>query len=144
MARLRAVLLAFAAGALAGALVLGMGGRLLMAALVLQAGGQPSFTAGGSLAVVAVGTGYGAVGGLLLLLFLRRRPGAGLRAEALLGLLLLGVAWVTSPVGRRAAAGRLALVLGLAVPAFVIWGLLATVLLARWHPGQGAWRSASA
>jgi hypothetical protein len=138
------VLLALAAGALAGALVLGVGGRLLMAALVLLVGGQPSFTAGGSLTVVAVGTGYGAVGGLLVLLLLRRRPGGRLLAGVLLGLLLLGVAWLTSPVGRRAAAGRLALILALAVPTFVVWGLLATVLLARWHARRGASRSAAA
>jgi hypothetical protein len=144
MSPLRVVLLALAAGALAGALVLGVGGRLLMAALVILAGGRPSFTAGGSLTVVAVGTGYGAVGGLLVLLLLRRRTGARPLAGALLGLLLLGVAWVTSPIGRRAAAGRLPLVLGLAVPAFVVWGLLATALLARWHPRRGASRSAAA
>jgi hypothetical protein len=144
MSHFRVALLALAAGALAGALVLGVGGRLLMAGLVLFAKGQPSVTPGGSLQVVSVGTGYGAAGGLLLLLL--RWVGAGWRrpAGALLGLLLLAVAWLTSPVGRGAAAGRRPMVLGLAVPAFVIWGLLAAALLARWQSRRGVPRGAAA
>jgi hypothetical protein len=132
--RLRTAPLALAAGALAGALVLGVGGRLLMAIVALLAGGQPSFSLGGSLEVLVVGTGYGVVGGLLLPL-LPRTAGAGRwPAPALLGVLLFAVAWLTSSVGRGAATGRLPLIVLLALPAFVLWGFLATALYARWQP----------
>jgi hypothetical protein len=142
MSRFRVALLAVAAGGLAGVLVLGVGGRLLMAVLVLLAGGHPSFSPGGSLKVISVGTGYGAVGGLLLLL-VSWRTGRQRLAGALLGLLLFAVAWLTSPVGRAAAAGRLPRVLGLAVPAFMIWGLVAAALLARWQLQRGVRRAAA-
>lgn len=122
-----------AAGALAGALVLGLGGRLLMAIVVLLAGGQPGFSLGGSFEVLVVGTGYGAGGGLLLLLLLRTGGTRRRSAAALLGVLLFAVAWLTSSVGRGAAAGRLPLIVLLALPTFMLWGLLATSLHERWQ-----------
>lgn len=135
MQRCKEAVLALAAGAITGALVLGVGGRLLMAALVLAAGGRPGFSFGGSIEVVMVGTAYGAVGGLLLLP-LRQAVGGNRRlAGPLLGLVLFGLGWLTSRVGRAAAAGpggRLAIVIGLAALAFVAYGLTTNALLARW------------
>jgi hypothetical protein len=132
--RFQAALLALAAGAVAGALVLGVGGRLLMAIVVLLAGGQPRFSTGGSFEVLVLGTGYGAGGGLLIPLLPRTVGARQRQAAALLGVLLFAVAWLTSSVGRGAAAGRRPLIVLLALPAFVLWGILATTLYARWHP----------
>jgi hypothetical protein len=132
--RLQAAPLALAAGALAGALVLGVGGRLFMAIVVLLGGGQPSFSPGGSFEVLLVGTGYGAGGGLLLPLLVRTVGARRRLAAAMLGVLLFAVAWMTSSVGRGAAAGRLPLIVLLSLPVFVLWGILATALYARWQP----------
>jgi hypothetical protein len=114
--------------------VLGVGGRLLMSGLVLVAGGHPSWSLGGSASVLLVATGYGALGGVLLLPLRRACRGATLPAGAALGIVLFALAWVTSPAGRGAASGlggRLPLALGLAAAAFVGYGLLTAWLFAR-------------
>lgn len=106
-----------------------------MAALVLLGGKRPSFSIGGSAEVVLLGTGYGAVGGLLLLPLRRVLGRIGLPAGALAGVLLFALAWVSSPVGRSAAAGlgeNRPLALGLAALAFLLYGLATNRLLARW------------
>jgi hypothetical protein len=123
------------AGTLAGALVLGAGGRLLMSGLVLVGGGHPSWSVGGSLTVLLVGTGYGALGGVLLPPVRRVCGDATLPAGAVLGIVLFGLAWVTSLAGRGAASGlggRLPLALGLAAGTFVGYGLLTAWLFARY------------
>lgn len=138
--RAREALLTLAAGTIAGALVLGIGGRLLMAALVLLTGGRPGFTAGGSLKITLVGTAYGALGGLLLLPLRHVVGGRRVLSGPLLGLILLGVGWLTSRVGRAAASGsvrRVVLVAALAALAFITYGVATDALLARWLPRQG-------
>ncbi len=128
--------IALLAGAGAGLVALGVGGRVAMAALVLAAGGRPDVTLGGSLEVLAVGTGYGAAGGLLALGL--RRPLTAPRMlgrGGALGLGLLAIAWLTSRVGRSAASGLAAtrpLAIALAVICFVGYGLLVEGFLHRW------------
>ena len=106
-----------------------------MAALVVLRGDRPDVTLGGSLEVIAIGAGYGVAGGLLALgagRVLRLRP--TLARDCLLAMGLLGVAWLTSRVGRSAAAGlshqRWAAVV-LAVICFLGYGLLLHRLLGR-------------
>ena len=55
-------------GAVLGAIVLGIGGRVVMAIVQHQATGTWSFTVGGSLTVVAMGALSGVAGAVLLLL----------------------------------------------------------------------------
>jgi len=145
--RIREGLLPLAAGTVAGLLVLGLGGRLLMAALVLLRGGRPGFTAGGSLRVVLVGTAYGALGGLLLLPLRRVVGGRRLLSGPLLGLVLLVVGWLTSPVGRATASGpgrREVIVVALAVLAFIAYGVTTDVLLGHWLARQSRFARAAA
>jgi hypothetical protein len=129
-------------GAAAGLVALGLGGRLAMAALVLAGGGRPEITLGGTLEVLAVGTGYGAAGGLLAL-GMHRAFGTRVRPwhSGALGLSLLLLAWLTSRAGRGAAAGLTApplLGVALAVGCFVGYGFLVQVLLSRWLDHRGS------
>ena len=65
-----------AVGAGVGALVLGIGGRAAMRGIAILSGAPPSFSWGGSLRVVLLGSLAGLVGGLILLglrTFLRNR-----------------------------------------------------------------------
>jgi hypothetical protein len=131
----RLLLISIVAGMLAGALVLGIGGRLLMSGLVLLGGAQPRFSLGGSANVVLIGALYGAAGGVLLVPLRRASRRIRLPAGVLLGLVLFGLAWLTSRAGRGAAAGlggRLPVAVVLAAGTFVTYGLLTTRLFARW------------
>lgn len=119
-----------------------------MALLVGARGDRPSVTLGGSLEVVAVGAGYGLLGGLLAVgidTVLRRRP--TWLQHCLLALGLLAIAWFTSRAGRSAATGlgtQRWLAVGLAVTCFVGYGLLLRGLLRRWGPRDGDHRARSA
>lgn len=61
------------AGTLLGLVILGAGGRLVMAAITANAGGTPRFTLGGTLTVVMLYTLVGLFG-ISLSLFMTRRP----------------------------------------------------------------------
>ena len=100
MKRWRLYVAAIVAGTVAGAVVLGVGGRLAMAALAIAGGDGPRFSWGGSLEVLLVGTFYGAIGGVLLAASQRIWPRVGRWRGAGLGAALLGIAWATSTVGR--------------------------------------------
>ncbi|MGH7631981.1 MAG: hypothetical protein ACREOF_21815 [Gemmatimonadales bacterium] len=142
MSPVRSIATALAAGALAGLLALGLGGRLAMAVLVVARDARPAVSLGGSLEVLAVGTGYGAVGGLVALGAGRvLGPRTGRWHGIGLGLALLVAAWLTSSTGRSAAAGLEAqgtLAVALAVLCFGGFGLLLHGLLARWLPPPDA------
>ena len=132
----RGFLVGAAAGALAGTAVLGLGGRLAMAGLVLVRGGRPEFSAGGSLEVVLVGAFYGALGGLLAPLLDRFAPtlGAVTRGTAI-GLLVFGIAGMSSDAARGPAAGLGGLmlpVLAAAAALCVVYGVAVERLRARW------------
>jgi hypothetical protein len=65
---------AVALGAGAGALFLGVGGRLVMHAFAVATAGSGRFTLGGSLSVVLAGAIAGAIGGILLVVIERFLP----------------------------------------------------------------------
>jgi hypothetical protein len=54
-------------GALLGLVILGIGGRAAMAYVAVQSGGSPSFTLGGTLTVIALGTASGLAGAVMAL-----------------------------------------------------------------------------
>lgn len=90
--------------------------------------------------MLLVGTGYGALGGALLPPLRRASRAATVPTGAVLGIVLFGLAWVTSPAGRGAASGlgeRLPLAMGLAAGAFIGYGLLAAWLFARCGADRG-------
>lgn len=135
MPQSRAGLIAVLAGVVAGGGVLGIGGRIAMAALPLLTGAQPRFTWAGSFEVVLLGTLYGGVGGFVLAFLRRIRPMASRGAGAAFGLLMLGIAWLTSPVGRATAPTvrvGVPVVLAVAAVVFVAYGVLACTLAHRW------------
>jgi len=70
----RRLLRAGAAGATAGLLILGIGGRLLMRLTALIAGRAPGFSWGGSLEVLAAGALFGGAGGLAWVALARFAP----------------------------------------------------------------------
>lgn len=102
MCRLRIAGLAALSGLLVGAVVLGLGGRLLMHAVALALRGTGGFTWGGTLEVVAAGALFGLAGGLLLLAVPHRR--AGMRAPLHVVVLFAFIA-LTSNAARSAVAG---------------------------------------
>lgn len=62
----RAALLSIVAGAVLGLLILGVGGRLAMHAIVRLGGGAGAFTLGGTATVIGLGAAAGAVAGFVL------------------------------------------------------------------------------
>lgn len=87
-------------GAALGAIVLGIGGRVLMRIIAVALGDAGAFSLGGSLDVVAAGILFGALGGLLLIILDRTRVRRG-RALLIAGALFL-VIGLTSDAARGA------------------------------------------
>ena len=134
--RLRNVIAALVAGILAGALLLGIGGRLAMLVLALSIGLQPEFSWGGSFDVVVLGTIYGAAGGAILAVLRDLWPRSGQWAGAISGLILVGAAWAMSAVGRQAAAANPAgvpLIFIVSAVLFLAYGFAANALVTAWH-----------
>jgi hypothetical protein len=104
----RLVTRTLAAGALLGAAILGVGGRLAMAAIASSAGAKPSFTVGGTLTVVALGAASGLAGGIIALVsrwaMRRLMPSRAWPQHVLFAVLLLLVTLRglhgTVPIGR--------------------------------------------
>lgn len=135
----RAVAAPSLAGASAGLLVLGIGGRLAMAALPLFTGNPVRFSWGGTVEVLIVGTGYGLAGGILLALIPHRRSTATWARGTLLGLVTCALAWATSAVGRSTAAGALVpvpTVVLISLFCFLLYGLLTAALASLWATRQ--------
>ena len=135
--RLRMVILA---GLLAGMLILGLGGRLVMRILAYTTLTPPRFTAAGSLQVLAAGTAWGGVTAPLWLLLERLRSPRlrGLAFGALvLGLAAIGFA-VLAAVSGPLVAPLVFRLLGafLFVLLFLGHGWLVDWLATRWARGQ--------
>jgi len=140
---LRSDLASVAAGFVAGIIVLGIGGRLAMAALPTLTGTRPVFSWGGSVEVVLLGAMYGAVGGVILALLIRLGRPVGATRGLLLGVLLLGAAWASSSVGRstaRSAPVALPAVVLIGGVVFLGYGILADKLERRWRRESDAGR----
>lgn len=129
----------FLAAVVAGAVVLGVGGRLAMAGLSVANGNRLAFSWGGSLEVVALGTFYGTIGAIPLAI-IRRFWASGWTRGAVHGALMLGIAWLSSTVGRSTAAASptaVPAILGVSLVVFILYGLLADrlagLISARWR-----------
>jgi len=123
-------------GALAGAFVLGLGGRLAMRAVALAGGLPPAFSVGGTLEVLLIGALYGGAGGLFYELLARLRPEWHWPRAAILGVALFGFAAATSAAGRGAVAGvpqLRAVVLALFGVLFLAYGTVVHALMVRWE-----------
>ena len=122
---------------MSGAVVLGAGGRLGMAGLVLVRGARPEFNAGGSLEVVLVGAFCGVAGGFAAPLLALVAPSLGARARgATVGLLVFGVMALASDAARGPAVGQGSLmipVLAAAAAMCVGYGLALERLRERWE-----------
>ncbi|MGH7467841.1 MAG: hypothetical protein ACRENP_07605 [Longimicrobiales bacterium] len=95
----RSLPVALCMGALVGALVLGMGGRVAMRVFALLDGLNPGLSLGGTVTVVFLGACAGAFGGGLLWLGRRAFPGSAvLRGLLFWGAMLLLTARVLNPL----------------------------------------------
>jgi hypothetical protein len=108
-------------GAGAGALFLGVGGRLVMHAFAVATAGLGSFTLGGSLSVVLAGAIAGAIGGILFVVIERFLP----KRRWLRGTLFAAVCYLIATPGFRPPRP---LVFALFAPAFLAYGMA----LERW------------
>jgi len=125
------------AGAIAGFLVLGVGGRLLMRAVAFTAAEAPRFSLGGTLEVVGLGMLWGAVTAPLLLLAGRAQRDRRL-AGVIHGLLVLAAAvavfFLLTGGGGRVVAPPLFIVSSAVLfpLLFVAHGCTVHVLVVRW------------
>jgi hypothetical protein len=114
------------AGPVAGALVLGAGGRLAMYASAVHAARAPHFSMGGSLGIVLIGAVLGTIGALLFGLATRRLAHVRVAHGAVFGLLFLAVVAPLQPPAIReevdAFRGRLAFPLACFALAFAGYG----------------------
>lgn len=121
------------AGALAGAIVLGVGGRLLMRLVaVLFLPGPEGFSWGGSLEVVAAGLLFGGAAGVVWAPLTRWVP-PPLVGPAL-GLVTFGGIAVGSPTARGAASGMPIPGLALFLALCLAFGWTTHALARRWTP----------
>lgn len=131
---MRILLRAGLAGALTGALVLGVGGRVVMRLAALIGGRAPVFSWGGSLEVVVAGALYGAAGGLLWVVLARRLRRAA-TGPALGGVTFGGIGLVSN-VAQGAAASLpvapRAVVLALFLALCVACGVVTDRVARRW------------
>lgn len=131
--RVRTLAVAGLAGAIAGALILGVAGRAAMGAAATLRGMDFGYALGATLDVVMVSLIYGLAGGLLLGLLGRVRAGRWL-AGAAMGALLFCFAFFTSEAARSAVSGMgfgfLRSTFGVSALLFLLWGL-GTALLIR-------------
>jgi hypothetical protein len=125
---------ALAAGAIAGALVLGLIGRMATAAVALVTGHPPNLSLNGLLEVAVAGALLGILGGLLLLAFRRGRQ-TGVVRGVLVGVTLFLASVLASWLAGRVEFGVPASGLMFSVVALVYagWGLSADALLTRFE-----------
>lgn len=122
------------AGALTGALVLGVGGRMAMRLAALIGDRAAGFTWGGSLEVVAAGALYGAAGGLLWVA-VARRLGRAMTGPALGAATFAGIGLVSDAAQSAAASlpgPRRLTALALFLLLCVAWGVATDIAARRW------------
>lgn len=122
------------AGAVTGALVLGLGGRVVMRLAALIAARTPGFSWGGTLEVIAAGAMFGAAGGLAWVV-IARRLGQRATPVALGPVTFAGIGLVSDAAQGAAASipmpGRL-VALALFLALCVSWGVATDVVARRW------------
>ncbi len=115
------------AGALAGTIFLGAGGRVAMALFALATGRSPGFTLGGTLSVILSGAIAGVVGGVVLAAVDRLLP----RTTWLRGLALGALCYLIAIPGFRPPRP---LVFALFAPLFAGYGVTTLALVRRLTP----------
>ncbi len=132
---------ALLAGAVAGALVLGLAGRFAMAGIALALGRATNLSLRGVVMVVIVGAVVGALGGVLVLVLGRVSHGSGItRGLAAGGIMFLGSVLVAGVTGELAPGLPSIQIVTLAVVAatFLAYGICADALLSRFEGGADA------
>jgi len=125
---------ALVAGAVTGALILGIAGRGATAVVSLLSGSPLNLSLRGVSEVVIVGTLVGAIGGVLLLVLKSVFRGAGPARGAMVGVVLFAcsalVSWVKGKVAFSVAPTQL-FTLIVAVTIFIVYGVCLDALMAR-------------
>ena len=129
---------ALVAGAVTGALVLGIAGRGATAGIALVTGNAVNLSLKGVLELVIVGTVVGAIGGVLLLVLRSVRGGARLARGAIVGVVLFAcsilVSWVNGKIAFSVTPTQL-FTLIVVVIMFMVYGVCADALLTRFEDG---------
>lgn len=129
---------AVAAGAIAGAVILGIIGRLATVGVAIVTGFPLNLTARGWFEVAVAGAAVGAVGGVLLNAMRSRLQPP--KRGVIVGAVLFGAMAVASWAGGRIGAGAPAvtwITLAVVAVVFVVYGLGADVLLDRFEKRDG-------
>jgi hypothetical protein len=129
-------LLALLAGAISGAIILGLAGRVATAGVALITGNSLNLSLRGVLEVVIVGTFVGAIGGVLLLALRNVYPGNRFVLGIIVGIILFVCSiFFVSVSGRVAFDGSFIqfFTLGVVAAVFVIYGIWTAALLIRFN-----------
>ena len=129
---------ALIAGAVTGALVLGIAGRGATAGIALVTGNALNLSLRGVLEVLIVGTLVGAIGGVLLLVLKSVCGAARLARGAIVGVVLFScsalVSWVNGKIAFSVAPTQLFTLIVMVIM-FIVYGVCADALLARFEDG---------
>ena len=132
----REILLALLAGAVSGALVLGIVGRAATAGVALVIGDSLNLSLKGVLEVVIIGMFVGAVGGILLLMLKNVFRGDGLTLGVIVGLIMFVCSTIFVIISGRVTFDMSFIqffVFGVSIFIFVIYGILSSALLTRFN-----------
>jgi hypothetical protein len=134
---MKAFRISLLAGFVAGLVVLGFGGRVVMRVLTVTTEAAPEFTVGGTLEVFGVGVGWGVLTAPLLLLVKRQQKLSGRGEGPVFGLLTLALAILLTGVtfgfdGIVAPGGLIVLSSVLFPGLFVLHGMVVAALTRRW------------
>ena len=124
MKLLRCSFLGLAAGLVVGALVLGVGGRLVMSIIAAMGGLRPVWSLGGASEVVVFGAFVGAGCGLILGLVEAKLPGGSLAKGLIVGVLLFGAMVLVQPSSARSAMAGFTQLTG---PVMLLFGMISLV-----------------
>ena len=103
MRLIKKIALGLLGGLFVGAVVLGVGGRTVMSAILLMEGLTPAWSLDGTVDVIAFGAIVGAVTGVVYVLVRKYLPGSRLVKGLLAGLVLFGVMVLIRPPSARSA-----------------------------------------
>jgi len=132
----REILLALLAGAVSGALVLGIVGRAATAGVAFVIGDSLNLSLKGVLEVVIIGMFVGAVGGVLLLMLKNVFRGDGLTLGVIVGLIMFVCSTIFVIISGRVTFDMSFIqffVFGVSIFIFVIYGILSSALLTRFN-----------
>jgi hypothetical protein len=111
-------------GLIVGAVILGVGGRIVMSVIALMGHVTPTWSLGGTLNVIAFGAIVGAVSGLAYAAVRQYLPGPRVVKGLLAGLLLFGAMLLLRPSSARTAMSGFTT---LTVPILLMFGVIELV-----------------